>query len=572
MATIIDTLLVTLGLDSKDFEEGTKRAQETQAKLVSSLKKDDKARESQAKKTGEAEARRSKQFEEQGRKTAETLGMIRRHALGLVTVLAGGIGLAEFAKSTIFTAASLGRLSHNMGMSIKDLQGWEFAARSVGASGGDMAKSLQEGSLALANMKYNGQMSGGLEAFYRYGGGQFARPKNGQQLLLDESSLIAPLYAAGHHNEALARWLQMGNSEGTFNLAKHGPRAMEKLIEEGKKKAAITRRDAQASEQEQKALVNFGATVRQVATGVLFALLPTFNRMLAAFQSWGDWLDSHQGQLDAWAHDFGSALQTIWKDTNKGVQALGGWKVVLAGLVALKLGSSVRGLMDLAEGLWKVTGGLKGLAAAGAFAAGLWVGKHINTWINDLVSMMTGGKDKTLGGWLGRGKIKSRQNLYKTNNPGNLRSWGQTPLLHGFANFATRKAGTTALAEMLMGFGHTTLQGAVGRYEHATGSSLNLAEIERQTGYKGAQALNMSDPAVLGPLMAALIRQEKGSGYEHHMRGLIMPSVNQAATVMHHTETHIGAVTIHTQATDARGIMRSLHDHFVVPQANRGMS
>lgn len=122
MATVIDALLVTLGLDASGYKSGTEEVAKQQANLEKLLKKDAKERTELDKKAERAQKLRAEAFEKQGKKAAETFGKIREHALGLIAVLAGGVGMAEFSKATIDQSANLGRLSHNLGMSIKDLQ------------------------------------------------------------------------------------------------------------------------------------------------------------------------------------------------------------------------------------------------------------------------------------------------------------------------------------------------------------------------------------------------------------------------------------------------------------------
>ncbi len=573
MATVIDSLVVALGLDATKFHKGIKDSEKAHKLLTTRVEKDDKEREQSAHKLNDAEKKRHKEFQERGEKTAETLGFIRRHALGLIAVLAGGVGLVEFAKSTLFSAASLGRLSHNMGMSIKDLQGWEYAAKSVGGSGSDMAKNLESASLALAGMKYNGQVSSGLQEYYRFGGGQFGMPANAQQLLLNESAMVSKIYAAGHHNEAMSRWLAMGNSSDSFNLAKQGPQAMMKLVDEGKRLSAVNRAQANASEREQHALATFGATLKKTATAIAFEFLPTFNRMLQKFQQFANWVLGHEGQILAWIHAFIAGVRSLATEINRGVQSLGGWKVVLGTLAALKLASMASGLISLASGLFKVAGGLRAIGTAGALTAGLWAGKHINSWINDLVSLETKGKHKSLGGWLASGRVKARQNDFNNHNPGGLLSWGATAIKHGQAYFANRGAGETAMAQMLSGMGSGTLSSVVSRYGAATGSPLNLSQIVGATGYKSGQMLDMSNPSVVAHMMHAIIAQKQGRSYASQFQAkAILPTVRQAIHTTHANVTvHVHMPSGSDGPSVVRAIKNTLKPHLVA-QSNTGMS
>ncbi len=56
--------------------------------------------------------------------------------------------------------------------------------------------------------------------------------------------------------------------------------------------------------------------------------------------------------------------------------------------------------------------------------------------VTDAISINEGGYGKT-------------SLSHKNNNPGNLRSWGSTPIVKGFAKFATPEAGRQALEEQV---------------------------------------------------------------------------------------------------------------------------
>jgi hypothetical protein len=405
MATIIDALLVTLGMDASGFKKGTDDAKKAQEDLTAQSKKDGKEMEALHKKAATEQAARAKKFQEQGDKAAHTFGKIREHALSLIGVLAGGVGLVEFAKFSVLGAAAAGRLSDNLGMGIKDLQGWEYAARSVGATSGDMARSLESAGAALANMKYNGVVSPQMEAFFRFGGGQFGMPKNGADMMKDEVAMVSKIYAAGHHMEALTRWEHMGNSEATFNLAKHGLANFERLKREGEAKAAFTRAEANAAEVLQKKLNDLLTTVNTVLVRIGFALLPVFTALVNKFKDWSNWALTHESTVRRWAHIFAvdlvdgvtklwhwmnllvpqlekfgawvsasmPGLERFWGQINKQVQAWGGWKDVLIAFAgayaAIKIGSMAASLLLLAKALTGVGGGLASVAAgSGALA------------------------------------------------------------------------------------------------------------------------------------------------------------------------------------------------------------
>lgn len=124
-ATVIDALLVTLGLDTSQFRKG-------QQEVSDDLKK----QRDDAKKT-------AKEMAEQGKKAASFFSSIKTELLALtgVTVTAGG--LISFVKSTTSGLMDLSIQSKALGMTARELDGFGKAAESAGSSFERITAALQ---------------------------------------------------------------------------------------------------------------------------------------------------------------------------------------------------------------------------------------------------------------------------------------------------------------------------------------------------------------------------------------------------------------------------------------------
>lgn len=124
-ATVIDALLITLGLDTSDFRKGQKDVSD-----------DLKKQREDAKKT-------AKEMAEQGKKAAAFFGSIKTELLALtgVTVTAGG--LMSFVKSTTSSLMDLSIQSKALGMTARELDGFGKAAESAGSSFERITAALQ---------------------------------------------------------------------------------------------------------------------------------------------------------------------------------------------------------------------------------------------------------------------------------------------------------------------------------------------------------------------------------------------------------------------------------------------
>ncbi|WP_141984723.1 hypothetical protein [Bordetella hinzii] len=126
MATVLDALVVTLGLDAKAFKRG---AAETDESL---------------KRTREETARTARDMEEKGKQAAMFFSKVRNEALALLAVFTAGMGIRNFVSSTVESTASLARLSGNLNMSAKDLAEWQLAAKNAGGSIEGITNQLKE--------------------------------------------------------------------------------------------------------------------------------------------------------------------------------------------------------------------------------------------------------------------------------------------------------------------------------------------------------------------------------------------------------------------------------------------
>lgn len=124
-ATVIDALLVTLGLDTSQFRKG-------QQEVSDDLKK----QREDAKNT-------AKEMAEQGKKAASFFSSIKTELLALtgVTVTAGG--LISFVKSTTSGLMELSIQAKSLGMTAKELDGVGKAAEAAGSSVEKISAALQ---------------------------------------------------------------------------------------------------------------------------------------------------------------------------------------------------------------------------------------------------------------------------------------------------------------------------------------------------------------------------------------------------------------------------------------------
>lgn len=122
---VIDALVVSLNLDTKQFNDEQKKALEA-------LRKFQVESEGRAK-SGETEFNRF----------SNAIGGLKRQALGLLGVFMGAKGLTEFVANTVRAGSEVGRLSRAIGVSASEIAKWQGLAREFGSTPEAMANSFK---------------------------------------------------------------------------------------------------------------------------------------------------------------------------------------------------------------------------------------------------------------------------------------------------------------------------------------------------------------------------------------------------------------------------------------------
>lgn len=129
MATVIDSLVVELGLDPSKFTKGQREALDS------------------FRKTQEGAIKSGKSIEESSKKSMDGLGALKTQAVELFAVFTGAAGLKDFVAGTINAGATVGRLSRAIGVSVSEISRWQQVAQEFGSTGENMAgafKSLSD--------------------------------------------------------------------------------------------------------------------------------------------------------------------------------------------------------------------------------------------------------------------------------------------------------------------------------------------------------------------------------------------------------------------------------------------
>lgn len=358
MATVVDSLIVTLGLDPTQFNKGQKEAANAFLKTREEAEKSGKAIETSAK------------------KTADAITKVTREVLSLYAVFLGARGIKEFVGQLTMADAALGRFSHNLNTSPQTLSAWGAAAERMGGSADATAGTFERIGKALYDLHRNGQMLPREFSQLQALTGLRIDTDHGVDRFLRDTA--AALKAMNAIDPAQAHFLAqgMGIDDSTANvMIKYGD-AIGTYIDELKKLSPSN--DAiKAAQQLQEQWTTLQQTAVSLANTVLSTLGPELSKLLKQMTDWitanQDWLKS--GIVKA-VGDFADYLKSVdWNAIGQGLKAFGD--------EASKVAEAIGGITTATEllfGLWagsKALGVIANLRAAtggGAAASGAGAG------------------------------------------------------------------------------------------------------------------------------------------------------------------------------------------------------
>jgi len=579
MATVIDSLIVKLGLDSSDFEAGEK-------KVAAGL--DD---------TRKSTERVGKDIAANGKKAAEFFGQLQSAALKFFAVLTIGRGLSDFTRTIVGTGAQLERMSGRLGTSADILSRWQGAVRQSGGTGEGLLGTLQGLSNEMTQIAITGQSSlipmlGFLGVSLKDSNG---KAKSTVDLLKDigDAANIKIANKANRFNILQS----MGIDEGTINLLMKGGAERDRLLASQK---GYSDADAKAAREAQEKWEGVKLQIERTSQAIVIKLLPLLERISAnmlkfaeiavpVFLQVGDAFGDLHDKTDGWSTALLGALATL--------RVIGG-----AGM----LGS-----------ITKLGGALSLLAVGGAGYAGVKAGEQINEKLSENT------KDK-IGEYIARtlaffgnkeaaNAVRNNSNGYtdfvpaahslgplaprppsatgstssgasraeRNNNPGNLEFRGQrgaTPESGSgrFAKFESAAEGVSALVGQLRRYGaqgRDTINKIITKYAPANENDTQayVAALSKRMGVGADQALNLNDTETLSGLVKGISRHESGSDFLSNQD--VLSGINMAGAgggKQTAGAISIGEVKVYTQAQDANGIARDMRGA-IIRQADTGI-
>lgn len=296
MATVIDSLLITLGLDPKGFKKGAKEVTDAENQINKTTQNTEQKRKQIDKDQGERQRKYAQASDRHNKKQIESFDKIKHQLLGIMGAYIGLRSLQNFAMNSIMNVAGIERLSEVIGMSTREISAWGLAAKSIGGDAKEMSGELLKAQNTLGAMRL-GQAPGAYQAYLRYGGDV--------SKLTDTMSYLLGIAQVLHHMEETPRLRasmpyvasQMGVGYSLMQLLKQGPGSVSKMITQYEKIANVTREQGEQSARLQKSMALTGEAWQQTGRILLNDVNPYLIQFFNSLKEFSEWANKHKAEI-----------------------------------------------------------------------------------------------------------------------------------------------------------------------------------------------------------------------------------------------------------------------------------
>lgn len=570
---IIDALVVTLGLDSKDLESKTPRAVSQLDKLE---KKGDKTEKSVAK------------IGKTTKETSRSLEGLAHTLTGVLAIIGGTVAVKAFVRDFINSSAAIERFSKNLGLSVSTVSAWGAASERFGGS----AQALQ-GTFAMLSKEQSNLLNkgeSGLIPYFSMMGIAMADVSGKARPVTDLMSDMNKWAQGKDRTTAHNIFAQMGIDEGGIILLLKVRKEFELEIERQKEWGATIAKFAPYATRFQNFLFDIKQKFTELGLALLQDASPALEKIFILFNEFGDWAQGHQQFIEDFLKVMAVGLTAIalitapFNLTVAAVAALG------TGISLLwddyqtwaKGGKSAFDWGDFAEGIQTAADAIKSAYQwwtkwmnRGHENDKNWMGipenKNKGTVIDPITKqrMPLSKAIATQEGFYASGKTKNR--AQRNHNPGDL-EYTPFAIRHGavgsdgrFAIFPSDTMGMTALDALLKSPSYAGL---------STEDTIKkfAPEKENDTAKYIANVKGMMGESGRSEGFAAALAGIPGAA--SHVTNAPTGSSSSSTSVDRSVRTDIGTLTINTQATDATGIAKDMHralNYQYPAQANYGM-
>lgn len=284
MPTVIDSLVVTLGLDASKFTEQQKKA-------VDSLRQ-----------FQDAADKHTKPVQKGMDDLVGTFKEFQGRLLAIGALIATGLGFNRLVQDVTKLNTELGFTSKTLGMTAQQLSEWEQVGRTVGAASGEITQNLK--SLNAEIHEFHATGNSKLAQFMGQVGMKNLRPDDTPDAV---AKRINSWYQ-GQPNKPYAQHLMASRgslSQGMINLLTLSPEELQKRLDQAKR-FAPTDEEINKFTKLTEAFGEMLNVIDRLATEAILPFVETLTKILNLLTDWlGKWAENGQTPAEAAGEGFG---------------------------------------------------------------------------------------------------------------------------------------------------------------------------------------------------------------------------------------------------------------------------
>jgi hypothetical protein len=271
MPTIIDSLVMKLGLDPADYLKKSKEVDSASKKTDDGLKKITVA----------------------SKDTSKGFTEMAGTAVKFLAVIGGTAAIKMFVSDLVESSSAIGRLSQNLGVSVSAISAWSNAVEQVGGSAQGLQGTLSMLSRARTEFQLTGE-SPLIKYFSALGMGAGELAQSPIQQMFDLHKRFQGMDRTTANNMGL----MMGIDQGTMNLILLSNKEFERMMKKQKEYAEQLNKFAPAAMKLKESLVQLKQNFVLFGLELLQRALPALEWLLGIFEKFGKWCQSNMGFIE----------------------------------------------------------------------------------------------------------------------------------------------------------------------------------------------------------------------------------------------------------------------------------
>lgn len=339
-ASVIDALVITLGLDTSGYDKGRKDVTEGM------------------KKSRENAETTAKFMESQGKRASSFFSSIKNELLALAGVSLSAAGLTSFVKSTTSGLMNLSIQSKALGISAKQLDGWSKSAEAAGSSAEKITGTLNTFQNAIQSYRSGDASSPIFKALALLSsdtGVTFDPSKMNSDEMLRGVSQALQKERSGDRARYLAQ--QLGIDDATLQSIRSG-----QFVSNANKftaQSGVSNSDIENAKRFNVEWTILQQKLEKVGYYIFNSLSPYIDTFTKYLMELADWVAQHPKEIKDSVMGFFNAISEVAKACDDAVQWVGGWKNAILILIGASVGGKLLSFMGL---LTSSIGGLSRIA------------------------------------------------------------------------------------------------------------------------------------------------------------------------------------------------------------------